>query len=220
MEMKNSTVELQLRKQHLELFPDRSLFWAEGKMLVLSDIHLGKAMHFRKSGIQLPRDIILKDLERLANSITSKKVQCVLFLGDLFHSYHNVEWEIFCDFLKYELPDYEFILVAGNHDILSFWDYDRAGIQVKKELYKVGPFAFSHHPLDNYTERQYLFAGHIHPGVRLKGHGRQSLRLPCFCFGEHTAIMPAFGSLTGIKVLRPKASDEIYVITDTTVMKV
>ena len=43
----------------------------------------------------------------------------------------------------------------------------------------------------------YVLAGHLHPGVRLHGPGRQSVRLPCFAFGRNAALLPAFSEFTG-----------------------
>jgi DNA ligase-associated metallophosphoesterase len=211
--------EIVIAGENLQLFPDRSLLWKSESVLVISDLHLGKAMHFRKSGIQIPAHVILSDLERLGATIREKAVKKVIFLGDLFHSVHNVEWEIFCEFAQSELKCYELMLVAGNHDVLSYWDYDRAGLMVCKKPLAYGPFIFAHHPADK-VNTGYRICGHIHPGVSLRGNARQSLKLPCFFFGDHQGVMPAYGSLTGMKVLRPRKDDQVYVITANAVIRV
>jgi metallophosphoesterase superfamily enzyme len=56
--------------------------------------------------------------------------------------------------------------------------------------------------------------------VKLRGGGRQSLRLPCFYFGKNGAVMPAFGNLTGFHVIRPKKGDRVFVITENKVIAV
>ena len=45
----------------------------------------------------------------------------------------------------------------------------------------MGPFALQHEP-DAHASHLVL-AGHVHPVYRLRGKGRQSLRLPCFLLG-------------------------------------
>jgi len=175
-------------------------------------------MHFRKAGIPFPRDPLQKDLEKLEKAIVEKEVNSIVFLGDLFHSRHNTEWELFCDFSLSELSHYNLVLVSGNHDMLSFWDYDRANLLVYKNTFEISPFVFSHYPIEH--NNLYPITGHIHPGVRLLGNGRQSLSLRCFYFGKTYAVMPAFGSLTGLKVLRPKSQDDVFVTTGKTILKV
>lgn len=61
---------------------------------------------------------------------------------------------------------------------------------------------------------EFLFSGHIHPGVQLKGKGRQKLRLPCFYQGMKQLILPAFGEFTGLYVLPAKDAVTIYPIAD------
>ena len=63
-------------------------------------------------------------------------------------------------------------------------------------------------------------AGHIHPAIRLKGKGKQSIQLPCFVFREHNAILPAFGSFTGTATIQAKPGDQVYAIADKQVIKV
>ncbi len=55
-------------------------------------------------------------------------------------------------------------------------------------------------------------SGHVHPGVRLQGKGKQSLSLPCFHFTEKQCIMPAFGEFTGKFIIKPNGKDRVYVI--------
>jgi len=76
----------------------------------------------------------------------------------------------------------------------------------------------THHP----EEREDLFTicGHIHPGIRLKGPGKQTLKLPCFHKKTHQLILPAFGEFTGSHTISPDKEDEIFVITSDEVILV
>ncbi|HNU41619.1 MAG TPA: phosphoesterase, partial [Cyclobacteriaceae bacterium] len=67
-------------------------------------------------------------------------------------------------------------------------------------------------------EGVYNLSGHIHPAVRLKGTGRQSVMLPCFYFGKQQGILPAFGSFTGMARIVPKKEDRIFVIAENKVI--
>src|SRR5690606_31717248 len=89
----------------------------------------------------------------------------VIFLGDLFHSHYNYSWDEF-GALTSHFSDISFELVTGNHDILSEGQYTRKNIRVYEKL-KEGPFVLTHEPLPD--DAGYNLAGHIHPGVRLKG---------------------------------------------------
>ena len=62
--------------------------------------------------------------------------------------------------------------------------------------------------------KYYNLAGHVHPGVRLRGGPAQSVRLPCFYFNGHQGILPAFGNFTGNYKLKPKSGDKIIAIAD------
>ena len=70
----------------------------------------------------------------------------------------------------------------------------------------------THIPVDD--PQQPTISGHVHPGVRLRGVGRQSLSLPCFYATKNQLILPAFGSFTGKHILRPKSQDRIYAIAE------
>jgi metallophosphoesterase superfamily enzyme len=58
----------------------------------------------------------------------------------------------------------------------------------------------------------YVLAGHLHPACHLRGAGADSLRLPCFLFGPHGAILPAFGAFTGHATVRPQPDERAYVV--------
>ncbi|NNM27435.1 MAG: ligase-associated DNA damage response endonuclease PdeM [Phycisphaerales bacterium] len=59
-----------------------------------------------------------------------------------------------------------------------------------------------------------VIAGHLHPGVRLHDidAGGGSLRCPCFVFGPRRALLPAFGSFTGLAIVRPRVDDRIFAV--------
>ncbi len=200
---------LQFLGQHLIMFPQKALYWEEEKTLIVTDLHIGKVGHFRKSGIAIPRPLEQEDLAVLSDLINGLNPRKVIFLGDLFHSEFNNDWTWF-QLWRELFPSVTMILVRGNHDILHDDYYHQVGFSLYGELY-LPPFTFTHEPVKpdvlNNTGR-YVISGHIHPAVRLRGRGRQSLILPCFYFGKTQAVLPAFGRFTGnccLEIDKPSA---------------
>ncbi|GHE70915.1 ligase-associated DNA damage response endonuclease PdeM [Roseivirga thermotolerans] len=205
----------ELLGQRLVLIPEKGIFWADKKYLILADLHLGKAGHFRKSGIPVSDLIHTRDIHLLDQLIARFAPEQVIFLGDLFHSDHNQGWEVFRRWMKSKAP-LRFSLVLGNHDVLDARNYRIPNLQVSETLC-IPPFHLSHIPEE--TEL-YNLAGHIHPAVKLYGKGRQSLRLPCFYFGERNGLLPAFGHFTGTAKINIKKDDAVYAIADKQVVRV
>jgi DNA ligase-associated metallophosphoesterase len=205
----------ELLGQRLVLIPEKGIFWADKKYLILADLHLGKAGHFRKSGIPVSDLIHTKDIHLLDQLIARFAPEQVIFLGDLFHSDHNQGWEVFRRWMKSKAP-LQFSLVLGNHDVLDARNYRIPNLQVSETLC-IPPFHLSHIPEE--TEL-YNLAGHIHPAVKLYGKGRQSLRLPCFYFGKRNGLLPAFGHFTGTAKINIKKDDAVYAIADKQVVRV
>jgi DNA ligase-associated metallophosphoesterase len=203
----------------LSLIPDRAIFWETKKLLLLADLHLGKVNHFRRSGIAVPLKANDKNIEVLIQLILDTKPERVVFLGDLFHSHYNNEWEVLRNLIS-NFPFVSFELVMGNHDILSVQQYTRNRITIHSDTLLEFPFLLSHHPLETFPTDQYNLAGHVHPGVQLVGKGKQAVTLPCFHFGEHSGILPSFGAFTGLAKIKPKKNDQVYVIADDSIIKV
>lgn len=195
-----------IKGEELLLHPQRACFWNNKSTLILSDLHLGKAGHFRKHGIPISKQVHITDLSFLDQLIDELKVNRVLLLGDLFHSLENLEWLDFINFMEKHSTT-EFILVQGNHDILEKYP-DR--LKVLPKLIEA-PFSFTHiRERDNF----YNISGHIHPGVTIRGRARQGITMPCFLFSKEHAILPAFGQFTGIKKIKPLKTDRVFAIAD------
>lgn len=208
--------EVELENETFEMYPEKGLYWKSRRTLLLADLHLGKVNHFRRAGIPVsprPND---QNLSRLIDLLRKSNPERVIFLGDLFHSAYNSEWEVFGQMLTY-FPQISFELVLGNHDVMSDYQYLKYRLILHKEPLPEGPFILSHEPMED-PGGKYNLAGHIHPGVRLLGKGRQRLTLPCFHFGGNTGLLPAFGAFTGLYKMPVKAGDAVYVVTDQEVL--
>lgn len=199
-------------QQTLLLLPEKALFWVEEKTLVIADIHLGKVGHFRKAGIGIPKQMEQDDLALISDLIYEYKPMKIIFLGDLFHSDMNNDWD-WLVMWRSMFKEIDMILVLGNHDILSKKFYCDLNFSLHNTLV-IEPFLFSHEPLKAIEQANdaYAICGHIHPGVTLKGGGRQLLTLPCFHFGARQAIIPAFGKFTGKVCVKSIKGDRVFAI--------
>ena len=209
------TLEIRIHDNHFVLHASGAVFWKEKNMLLISDVHLGKISHFRKHGIALPHSAFTGNFERLTAVADYFGAEIICFLGDLFHSSLNSEWDVFTDWINGR-PE-NFLLIIGNHDILNPEKYASVGMAIASEL-KAGPFLFTHEPEER--EGYFTFCGHIHPGVTLRGSGRQVMDLPCFFHSTQQMILPAFGEFTGKWILEPTGSDLVYVIAGNEVVRV
>lgn len=209
---------VQIKEQTFLLHPLKAIYWVEEKTLLLADFHLGKASHFRKNGIPVPQQVTYSNYAKFNRLLKAFPMKHVIFLGDLFHSDHNEEWEKFGALIR-GYKQHNFSLISGNHDIMAKREYDKFNIAVFEEPYTLGPFLLSHHPMDEIPADYYNLAGHVHPGIRLRGKARQSLRLPCFYFSDHSGLLPAFGKFTGLAIIRPKKTDQVFApVSDREVM--
>jgi len=211
-----STTETQIADEAIQLLAEKAAYLPGYDMLLIADLHLGKVEHFRKNGIAVPTGASVRDLDRLRNLVLKVNAQKVVFLGDLFHSDFNNAWNGFQDLID-ELQGFKFHLIIGNHDVLDRHRYAKMTVIQQME---VGNLILTHEPLDVIIEDKYNLCGHIHPGVKMRGKGRQNLRLPCFYFGRHTGILPAFGSFTGLHVLKPLEEDQVFVVNEQVVLRV
>lgn len=200
--------EIELLGVHMIMLPEAAIYIPSRKELLIADLHLGKAEHFRKNGIGIPGEVTLADIDILYALVATYMPVRVVFLGDLFHSKHNSAWGAFKEIIT-EFAEIEFYLVVGNHDILEADHY--SGLHLCSS-YDIGDILCTHEPLSVPINGRYNLCGHIHPAAKLRGKGKQYLRLPCFYFSEEVGIMPAFGSFTGMHNIKPKRNDKVYVI--------
>lgn len=213
-------MNVNLHGERLTLLPERALYWERTRTLFLADAHLGKAATFRAFGMPLPEGGTEADLSRLSAAVERTGAESLIVLGDLLHAEKGRDtatlesvsaWRRRCSFL-------DVLLVRGNHD-------DRAGdppedwqVRCVDGPVLLPPFVLNHVPLAD--PRGYVLAGHLHPAVRLVGRGRQTVKLPCFWFGEPGAVLPAFGSFIAGATIRPRSGDRVFVATEAEVLAV
>jgi len=204
-----------IENTRIDLLPEKAIFWREESSLIIADLHLGKASHFRKNGLAVPRMVETNNLWKLSGLFNKYGPARVYFLGDLFHSRHNFAWEEFVDFRR-NFDQMEMILIKGNHDILDLRAYEAADIKVVESLV-LAPFILTH---DSTESEFFNLHGHVHPCVRLRGKGRQSARVPCFFFADKFGILPSFGDFTGGHPLKPSRGERVFLPVEGEVISV
>ena len=194
----------------------KAIYWQGQRTLILSDLHLGKAAHFRRNGIPIPAQIHQKDLDLLEILLHYYDVQKVIVVGDLIHANANGEVLDFNNFLQ-KFQAIEFILIKGNHDRIADRKILDLGFKSVCNTLNVEGITFVHEP-ENCAEFQ--ISGHIHPGVTVKLPTNKHFRLPSFVVSEQMIILPAFSQFTGLdtKQLLDKAVN--YAVLDTGIMVV
>lgn len=214
--------------QRLWLSPERCIYWEEEKSLIVSDLHFGKTGHFRKAGIAVPQNVYKEDLQRLVQLLQHFKPSKLIVVGDMFHSEANLELDLFRKW-RNDFADLSIQLIKGNHDILHHNWYAEAQLTLHEDSLAMHPFEFTHdvtlasaslvHEQTLSTSGNYVFSGHIHPGIRVHGGGRQTLRFPCFYFGKNYAVLPAFSRFTGTYLVEPKAQENVFAIVENKIVQ-
>jgi len=206
-----ATLDINFSSEKLTLTNQRALYWQKHSVLIISDLHIGKTAHFRRHGIPVTYQVLEKDLTRLAQLIVHFKAKQIIIVGDLFHADNNTDIKLFKNWIN-NFTDLNWILVKGNHDrfsksITQGLDFDIF------HTYELNPFVFIHDFNEKYSD-EFTISGHIHPGIFIKGKGRQRIKLPCFQVSENQLILPAFSLFTGLNTKTNTDTMRIYVFTD------
>jgi uncharacterized protein len=204
----------------LLLLPQRAAFDPHRKALFIADAHFGKDAVFRAHGIPVPTGTNESTLARLDTLIDTFEPTSIVFLGDLLHGKQSQapDTMLALDAWRRRRAELRLVMVEGNHDRHAGPLPASLGIELVREPWIFGPWALCHYP--QAVAGSYALAGHEHPVYRLATRS-DSVRLSCFRFGQHGAVLPAFGSFTGGFVVNQTARGEtIYVIAGEHVMKV
>jgi uncharacterized protein len=225
------SIIVQFQEEELLLSAQRVLYYPSEKTLVISDVHLGKAGHFRRYGIPIPTKINADNLSRLSQVISQFNPERLLFLGDLFHSETNSEWDDFEQWRR-QYSSLSMTLLLGNHELYSAHKYEDLGLQVLSHLdlknirflhdkeapitpdlgtqsstqpsvYKPENNTPQIDPMNSNPIKGWI-SGHLHPGIKIQGKGRQRIILPCFVQYTAQLVLPAFGTFTGLHLITSK----------------
>jgi DNA ligase-associated metallophosphoesterase len=180
-----------------------ALYWADERLLIVSDLHLEKGSSFAMRGILLPPYDTAATLARLAALVARYDPRRVIALGDSFHDSeaHARVSEEDRDAIAAMQAGRDWIWIAGNHDPLPPASLRGA---VAAEI-AIGPVCFRHEPTGAAGE----IAGHLHPKARVATRGR-SIERRCIASDGVRAVLPSFGAYTGGLNIRDRAFAKIF----------
>jgi DNA ligase-associated metallophosphoesterase len=207
----SGSIAVEIGNVELQLLPDRAVHWPAASTLLIADPHFGKAATFRAAGIFVPEGTTAATLARLDVLLRATRARRIVFLGDFLHARegrHPATLDAI-DEWRTGHASIDMLLVRGNHDRRAGDPPESLQIECADGPVREGPFALAHHPAR--VDGAYVLAGHVHPGARLHGAGRERARLPCFWFGSECAVLPAFGEFTGLADVEPSAGDRLWV---------
>lgn len=210
---------INIRGTEIQLLSQKAIFIVKKRILVLADMHLGKLVHFRKNGIFVPTPAVNQDLKTLIDLIEKFEPVEVVFLGDLFHSEKNTEYYHFVDTIN-PFTEIQFTLTKGNHDIIPKEFFNDCNVSIEQEKVLESNIVLMHQLPKHPNQDIFYIIGHIHPGYRFEGKGRQSYRFPCFHLGIHSLTLPAFGIHTGLFIPEFLETDQVYVVMNEEVVRI
>ena len=209
------------------LLPERALWWPAGRMLLVADIHIGKAAAYRALGQPVPSGTTVENLQRLSQLLHHYQPAQLVFLGDFLHAASSrtpsvlqalQDWR--ADFASLACT-----LVRGNHDSragdppaeLGFavvdepWPLAGRGVGATADADAGNAIFACHHPQT--VPGGLVLAGHVHPALTLRGNSRgDAMRLPCFCADAGLLVLPAFGEFTGGWTVQPQPGRERFAV--------
>ncbi|WP_309671119.1 ligase-associated DNA damage response endonuclease PdeM [Gemmatimonas sp.] len=200
--------------ERLVLLPDRALWLPERGIVVVADLHWGKAAAFRAAFVPVPTGTTASDLARLSRVLHDTAATHLVVLGDLLHARAGRHADTLATIGAWREVHAEvaITLVRGNHDAHAGDPPASLGIVCVDAPFAIGPFIGVHEPAEH--AGGYVLAGHLHPCVSVFGRGRQHARLATFVFGPRVGVLPAFSSFTGSGMYERSEQDTLFVIAE------
>ncbi|HWJ95785.1 MAG TPA: metallophosphoesterase, partial [Telluria sp.] len=100
------------------LLPQKALYWPRERLLVVADIHFGKAAAFRSLGVPVPHGTTAENLAALDALVERHGARGIVFLGDFLHAKaaHAPATQRSLLAWRERHPALDLLLVRGNHD--------------------------------------------------------------------------------------------------------
>ncbi|WP_147125704.1 ligase-associated DNA damage response endonuclease PdeM [Shimia ponticola] len=183
--------QFSLAGAQLTAMPSGALWWAHLRMLVVSDLHLGKSDRVaRRMGAMLPPYETRETLGRLDADIAATSAATVVCLGDSFDDLAAAQsldederlW------LTRLQAGRRWVWIEGNHDP---GPVDFGGTHLAELI--EAPLTFRHIARPGAAGE---VSGHYHPKAAVNLRGRVVTRA-CFLYDCDRVIMPAYGTYTG-----------------------
>ena len=191
-------------------FIGKGVFFPEGGVLAIGDLHLGYEHMMKQLGVNLPETQtkeIIQDLKKIFSEIENKghKVKKIIFLGDIKHYFgyergERTHFDEVLQFLKGHFEEKDIILIKGNHDAVQY-----SGKKMR-DYYIDGNTAFLHgHKsfVEIYdTKIKVIVIGHLHPAIIISDKkGVKKEKFKCFLAGKmegkELIVLPSFFDIVG-----------------------
>ena len=201
-----SHAETEIGGQHFCLWADGSCYLPADQLLVLSDLHLEKAIA-QSVGAPLPALDSAASLAAMRAALLRQPVRACILLGDSFHR-SDLAGRMASPLqalLQECASQAELIWIEGNHDP----DLPPTLPGQRADEVAIGNLLFRHIPQPSASWPAGLIeiSGHLHPKARLKLAAR-NLSGRCFIADSQRLILPAFGVWTGgLNILDPAIAD-------------
>jgi DNA ligase-associated metallophosphoesterase len=210
----------ELAGTQVTLWPQAALSVPSRQRLFIADPHFGKPEAFRALQIPVPDGSLAASLERLDTVLRASAAKELVILGDFWHAPTSRTRVVTESLLGWRerWPELKIEVILGNHDRAAGPPPAGFADVVTPSVRGYPPFVATHYPEpqpDGYT-----LAGHLHPGYKLIGKGRQRLTLPAFWFGATVGVLPAFGAFTGKALIEPAPGERVFVIAGPEVLLV
>ncbi|TBV08341.1 ligase-associated DNA damage response endonuclease PdeM [Phytopseudomonas dryadis] len=207
-------LQVEIAGERLLLLADKALYWPAAEALLIADLHIGKAATYRALGQPVPHGTTAGNLQRLDALLARYPCRRLILLGDFLHARQAQGAATLAALRRWRErhAGLDIVLVRGNHDRRAGDPAAALAIETLAEPCLLGPFALQHEPTPHPSH--HVLAGHLHPVFRLRGRGRQQLRLPCFCLDEGVTLLPAFGAFTGGMAIHAAPGRRLYGVLD------
>ena len=217
--MANGACEIQIRGERLLLLPQKALYWPAAAMLLIADMHCGKAATFRARHVPIPEGNMEADLERLSNLLEEWNANSLAILGDWIHAALGCTPSVMqtIDHWRKRHAHLNIHWIHGNHDRAPVELRSQFAFEEDLVVFDQGPFRLQHKPGTH--ETLYTISGHVHPKFTIAGAGIPRTHLPCFKFSPDCAILPAFGSFTGGMPIESETNSRIFLVAGESVVE-
>lgn len=220
-----STLTIPWAGQRWELRPEKAVVHQETRTVIVADLHLGKSGHFRSRGIPVPGEADGDTLDRLGRLLEAVAAETLVVLGDFFHSREGVTPDLLDRLCRFRdgFSFVDMVNVRGNHDQHAGDPPSELGIRCLSGPVEDDGVRYCHEPPSTPSRLRSdaadragvpglpVMAGHLHPAVVMQSRNDR-LRMPCFRFTATEAVLPAFGTFTGMTAIRPEPLDRIFVV--------
>lgn len=139
-------VGLACRGERLQLLPERAVWWQAAGVLLVADVHLGKAASFRALGQPVPGGTTAVNLRRIETLVDRLGASRLVVLGDFLHSREARQrplLEAIAGWRRRQ-PHLRCTVVEGNHDRRAGTLPADLGIESVPDPLPLGPFLLTH----------------------------------------------------------------------------